>query len=129
MAFRSALFLMALILTTYEVDAQRGEDFVSPMPERTAETDAEALRLMRNDKLDLVLPDAMRDNNVDMWIHVTRGQDPMAIQFGRTSGYLIFTDLGDRIERALFGGSEGAVENIDVWGSRGSRTGVCRLQL
>ena len=118
MAFRSPLFLMALILAAYEVDAQRGEDFVSPMPERTAETDAEALRLMRNDKLDLVLPGAMRDNNVDMWIHVTRGRDPMAIQFGRTSGYLIFTDLGDRIERAVFGGSEGAIENIDVWGSR-----------
>ena len=72
---------------------------------------------MRNDKLDLVLPGAMRDNNVDMWIHVTRGQDPMSIQFGQTSGYLIFTDLGDRIERAHFGGSAGAVEKIDVRGS------------
>ena len=52
-----------------------------------------------------------------MWIHVTRGRDPMAMQFGKTSGYLIFTDLGDRIERAVFGGSAGAVEQIDVWGS------------
>ncbi len=26
----------------------------------------------RNEKLDLILPGAMRDNNVDMWIHVSR---------------------------------------------------------
>ena len=42
----------------------------------------------------------------------------MAPHFGQTSGYLIFTDLGDRIERAIFGMSEGAVDNIDVYGSR-----------
>ena len=43
----------------------------------------------------------MRDNNVDMWIHVTRhgDPDPMAYWFGNTYGYLVFTDLGDRIER------------------------------
>ncbi len=77
----------------------------------------EALRLMRNDKLDLVLPGAMRDNNVDMWIHIGRSGDLMRRFFGSHSGYLIFNDLGDRIERAVFGGSAGAVENIDVSGS------------
>ena len=84
----------------------------------TSQSGGEILRLMRNDKLDLVLPGAMRDNNVDMWIHVTRqgDPDPMALQFGSTYGYLVFTDLGDRIERAVFGGA-GAVENIDLWGS------------
>ncbi|MDE0000993.1 MAG: hypothetical protein OXQ89_24925, partial [Rhodospirillaceae bacterium] len=84
----------------------------------SSQSGGEILRLMRNDKLDLVLPGAMRDNNVDMWIHVTRqgDPDPMAMQFGSTYGYLVFTDLGDRIERAVFGGS-GAVENIDVRGS------------
>lgn len=84
----------------------------------TSQSGGEILRLIRNDKLDLVLPGAMRDNNVDMWIHVTRqgDPDPMAMQFGSTYGYLVFTDLGDRIERAVFGGA-GAVENIDVWGS------------
>ncbi len=85
----------------------------------TSKTGSEVLRLIRNEKLDLILPGAMRDNNVDMWIHVTRQgiQDPMFQEFGSTSGYLIFTDLGDRIERAVFGGA-GAVENIDVRGSR-----------
>jgi len=61
---------------------------------------------------------AVRDNNVDMWIHVTRqgAPDTMAPEFGTTFGYLVFTDLGDRIERAAFG-NPGAVENIDVRGS------------
>ena len=84
----------------------------------TSQSGGKVLRLMRNDKLDLILPGAMRDNNVDMWIHVTRqgDPDPMALQFGSTYGYLVFTDLGDRIERAVFGGA-GAVEKIDVRGS------------
>jgi len=114
---RTTIFLIAITITVHNASAQRGGGFIDPLPRRTAETDAESLRLMRNGKLDLILPGAMRDNNVDMWIHVTRGQDPMALQFGPTSGYLIFTDLGDRIERAVFGGSAGAVEKIDVWGS------------
>ena len=89
-----------------------------PLPRRTPETEAEVIRLMRNEKLDLILPGAMRDNNEGMWIQVSReGWDPMALQFGRTSGLLIFTDLGDRIERAMFGGGAGAVENIDIRGS------------
>ena len=99
---------------------QEGDSF-NPLPQRTVETDREALRLMRNDKLDLVLPGAMRDNNVDMWIHVTRPGDPMAPYFGSTSArtsYLIFTDLGDRIERAVFGGP-------DIYGyGRGSAAGA-----
>jgi Xaa-Pro dipeptidase len=84
----------------------------------TSKTGSEILRLIRNEKLDLILPGAMRDNNVDMWIHVTRQgvHDPIFQEFGSTSGYLIFTDLGDRIERAVFG-SGGAVENIDIRGS------------
>ncbi len=84
----------------------------------TATSGGEVLRLIRRDKLDLILPDAMRDNDVDMWIHVTRhgNPDPLAHYFGNTWGYLVFTDLGDRIERAAFG-SGGAVEDIDVRGS------------
>jgi hypothetical protein len=85
---------------------------------QTSRSGAEALRQIRVNKLDLILPGAMRDNKVDMWIHVTRegDPDPMASQFGSTYGYLVFTDLGDRIERASFGGS-GAVDHIDVHGS------------
>lgn len=85
---------------------------------QTALSGGEALRLIRTQKLDLILPGAMRDNRVDMWIHVTRegDPDPLALQFGSTYGYLVFTDRGSRIERAAFG-SSGAVEKIDVRGS------------
>ena len=41
----------------------------------------------------------------------------MAQYFWSFSGYLIFADLGNRIERAIFGGSPGAVEKIDIQGS------------
>ena len=76
----------------------------------------EILRLIRHEKFDLILPDAMRDNNIDMWIHVAKDgdPDPLDLDLGGnidftvtdTLGYYIFTDRGgDRIERALFGGS------------------------
>ena len=118
MNLRFMLFSISMMLIAINADAQR-EGF-------TSDTDSEVLRLIRNEKLDLILPGAMRDNKVDMWIHVTRGQgifattdsgDKMKPQFGNTSGYLIFTDFGDRIERACFGMSCGAVEKIDVRGS------------
>ena len=86
----------------------------------TAQASGEILHLMRREKLDLILPGAMRDNNVDMWIHVTRqgDPDPMAQQFGSAWGYIVFTDRGsDRIERALFGGG-GNRELFDIIGSR-----------
>ncbi len=89
MKSRLLLFVIAASIVVPTANAQ--------LPARIADTDAEALRLMRNDKLDLILPGAMRDNGVDMWIHVTRSgaPDPMALQFGRG----------------------GAVEKIDVRGS------------
>ena len=105
------LIILSMLSTELLVYAQPGV--------HTAKTGSEVLRLIRNEKLDLILPGAMRDNDVDMWIHVTRqgDQDPLFPEFGSTSGYLIFTDMGDRIERAVFG-REGTVENIDIRGSR-----------
>jgi Xaa-Pro aminopeptidase len=64
------------------------------------------MNLIRKEKLDLILPGAMRDNNIDMWIHAMRRGDPDAfdLDFGATAGWIIFTDRGgDRIERALLG--------------------------
>jgi Xaa-Pro dipeptidase len=72
----------------------------------SAKATAEIIHLIRSEKFDLILPGAMRDNNVDMWIHATRvgRPDPMAMYFGSVDGYIIFTDRGgDRIERAVFG--------------------------
>ncbi len=86
---------------------------------QTARTRAEILQLMRREKLDVVLPTAMRDNGVDMWIHVIRpgNPDPLAVNFGADAyGYLIFTDRGGpRIERAVFGGGDPAL--FDIFGS------------
>ena len=77
----------------------------------------EIMRLIRQEKLDLILPGAMRDNNVDMWIHVVQSgnRDPLALDLGgwfeyrvwEPYGYHIFTDRGgDRIERIILGGED-----------------------
>jgi Xaa-Pro dipeptidase len=112
MKFRVFSILIAAIFTVSYSNAQSAVV--------TAKEGSEILHLIRKEKLDLILPSAMRDNNVDMWIHVTRNgdPDPMAPHFGRTSGYLIFTDRGgDRIERAVFGRG-GHPDYIDIYGSR-----------
>ena len=88
----------------------------------------EALREIRRNKLDLILPGAMRDNKVDMWIHVTRqgDPDPLALQFGSTYGYLVFTDLempklnGLELTRAIRGRAASASLPVVIVTSLGS---------
>ncbi|MFQ6038376.1 MAG: M24 family metallopeptidase [Candidatus Aminicenantales bacterium] len=78
----------------------------------------ELLNLIRKEKFDKILPGAMRDNHVDMWIHVMRRGDPdaFALDLGGTMGYFIFTDRGgDRIERALLGSSFAPVADPSVY--------------
>jgi hypothetical protein len=69
---------------------------------------------IRREKFDIVLPEAMRKNNVDMWIHVMRVAVPDrfgAEDLGSTSGVFVFTDRGgDRIERAVLGRRWGATQ-------------------
>jgi len=68
--------------------------------------DADLLDVIRKEKFDYILPQLMRDNNIDMWIHVMRegNPDPIGIDLGGSSGVFIFTDRGgDRIERAVLG--------------------------
>jgi hypothetical protein len=86
----------------------------------------EANNQIRRDKFNLVLPGAMRENDVDMWIHVVREAIPDSFgaeELGSTSGVFVFTDRGrDRIERAILGRrwgasqrqEEGAAEHVDV---------------
>jgi Xaa-Pro dipeptidase len=77
----------------------------------------EILNLIRKEKFDQVLPGALRDNNVDMWIHAIRDgdPDPLAIDLGGSLGYFVFTDRGgDRIERAVFGGWGGSEDVYDI---------------
>ena len=61
---------------------------------------------IRRDKFDVILPQVMRENQIDMWIQVLRASNPEFIRedFGSHNGVFIFTDRGgDRIERAAFG--------------------------
>jgi Xaa-Pro aminopeptidase len=65
---------------------------------------------IRLDKYDLVLPEAMRENKIDMWIIMCRegNFDPLYPDMGEGyvghNGYYIFTDIGKpRIERAVLG--------------------------
>ena len=66
----------------------------------------ELINQIRRDKFDLILPQVMRENNIDMWIQVMRegNPDPMRDELGSNNGVFIFTDRGgDRIERAVIG--------------------------
>jgi Xaa-Pro aminopeptidase len=70
----------------------------------------ELMNQIRQEKIDLVLPEAMRENGVDMWITVNREgyDDPLTEDLGKgytgSWGYYVFTDRGgDRIERAALG--------------------------
>ena len=69
---------------------------------------------IRREKFDLALPQAMKKNNIDMWIHVMRVAipDPFGAEdLGSTSGIFVFTDRGgDRIERAVLGRRWGATQ-------------------
>ena len=62
---------------------------------------------IRRDKFDMVLPQIMREQNVDMWIHVMREAVPDSFgtdELGSSSGVFVFTDRGgDRTERAVLG--------------------------
>jgi len=83
----------------------------------------ERLNLIRREKFDIVLPKAMRENEIDMWIHVMRlgNPDPLALDLGGSDGYFIFTDRGgDRIERAFLGWLEPQGGDVyDILGSEG----------
>ena len=77
----------------------------------------ELMNQIRQEKFDLVLPEVMRENGVDMWITVNREgfDDPLTEDFGKGYvggyGYYIFTDRGDgRIERAVLGVDTALVE-------------------
>ncbi len=91
---------------------------------------------IRRERFDLILSRVMREQKIDMWIHVIRpwtwsgnefrrlegsGQnyrsldstDPLRYEFGSSSGVFIFTDRGgDRIERVVF---EGEVEDAGAY--------------
>lgn len=80
---------------------------------------------IRKDKLDRILPDAMRENGIDMWIVASREghADPNAELLGGgyvgDIGYYLFTDRGGgRIERAAFGIGGAAFDQCPLYDLR-----------
>jgi len=70
----------------------------------------ETMATIRRAKFDKVLPEAMRENEIDMWIVMRREglDDPLTPDLGGGyvggTGWYVFTDRGgDRIERAALG--------------------------
>ncbi|HSF14755.1 MAG TPA: M24 family metallopeptidase [Vicinamibacteria bacterium] len=87
----------------------------------------ERLCQIRQDKFDWILPEAMRENGIDMWITVMKEglRDPLYHDFGEgyvgSIGYYIFTDRGgDRIERAAIGVSGRRLEACETYDIVGS---------
>ncbi|MBP1634555.1 MAG: hypothetical protein H6Q10_1129 [Acidobacteria bacterium] len=80
----------------------------------------EMMRRIRLDKFDLVLPEAMRENGIDMWIVAMKQNhpDPLWEDLGGgfigATGYFVFTDRGGRIEKAVFD-----VEGLELEGAGG----------
>ncbi len=82
---------------------------------------------IRLEKFDLILPEVMRENGIDMWITVNREgfEDPLTEDFGKgyvgSYGYYVFTDRGDgRIERAILGVGTALVEDNGAYDITGS---------
>jgi len=107
---RKKLFLLGLIsfmILLVEINTQAQE----------AKARWEMQNLVIKEKLAIILPKAMRENNIDMWIIVNKygRSDPLAAMLGgggypgdkyykyQYIGYLIFTDRGNKIERASIG--------------------------
>lgn len=106
-AGRAAL-LLAILAAAAALLVQAA--LVPPLQAQEARARWERMCQIRKDKFDLILPEAMRENGIDMWITLQRegSHDPLYEDLGRgyTSdiGYYIFADRGgDRVERAAFG--------------------------
>ena len=79
-------------------------------PPNEARTRWQRLCQIRREKFDYVLPQAMRENGIDMWVVAMKegNYDPQWELLGRgyvgSIGYFVFTDRGgDHIERAALG--------------------------
>jgi Xaa-Pro aminopeptidase len=106
--------LLALVLTVVPSSAQE------------ARRRWEIERQIRLDKFEQVLPKAMRDNGIDMWIVAVKEnhREPLWNDLGRGYvsgiGYYVFTDRGGpRIERAALGPSGYLIEQSGAYDTFG----------
>ena len=75
----------------------------------------ELMNQIRRDKFDVILPQILREYEIDMWIQVMREGNPdsLGADLGSNSGGFIFADLGgNRIERAVLGQSSDAARQF-----------------
>jgi Xaa-Pro aminopeptidase len=101
---RHLLILAAVALTSASAASANAQSHLE------ARNRWERLCQIRRDKFDRILPEAMRENRIDMWIVALKegNYEPMWEALGRgyvgSIGYYIFTDRGgERIERAALG--------------------------
>ncbi len=94
----------------------------------------ETMNQIRRDKFDYVLPQAMRENEIDMWITVMKEgyRDPLYRDLGEgyvsSVGYYVFTDNGgDRIERVALGISGYLLEKGGAYDRFGSRDELAEM--
>lgn len=111
-----SLFALALALTSA---------LATPVSAQEAKRRWDELCQIRKDKLDVILPEVMRENGIDMWIVAGREghNDPNAMLLGGgyigDVGYYVFTDRGGgRIERAAFGIGGAAFDQCPLYDLR-----------
>ncbi|HVS64883.1 MAG TPA: M24 family metallopeptidase [Thermoanaerobaculia bacterium] len=82
----------------------------------------ERMNTIRQQKLDLVLPEVMRENGIDMWITMIREANygtlwrDLGEGYAGTDGFYVFTDRGgERIERAALGISGYRIERSGAY--------------
>jgi Xaa-Pro aminopeptidase len=95
---------------------------VAPSTAQEARRRWEVERQIRLDKFEQILPKAMRDNGIDMWIVAVKEnrREPLWNDLGRGYvsgiGYYVFTDRGgQRIERAALGPSGYLIEESGAY--------------
>ncbi len=109
--FLFAVPILLLLLAPAEADAKT-----------EARVRWERMCQIRADKFDLILPAAMRENGIDMWVTVMKEgyRDPLWEDLGHgyvgSTGYIIFTDRGEgRIERVAIGVTGYRIEKCGVY--------------
>ncbi len=95
--------------------------YPSPTYSQEARARWERMCQIRAEKFDLIMPTAMQENDLDMWIVVMRegNLDPLweALGRGYVGGwaYYIFTNQGNRVERAVLGAGGYRLEQCGVY--------------
>ena len=109
--------LIALLLTLFVVEPRAGQE---------SRARWERMCQIRAEKFDLILPKAMHDNQLDMWIVVMREGllDPMWDALGRGYvgdwAYYVFTAQEARVERSALGVGGYMLEQCGVYDYFGS---------